>query len=34
MWLGRVGTVTFAAAVASSDRKQLYTLPEERIIVG
>jgi Trk-type K+ transport system membrane component len=34
MWLGRVGTVTFAAAVASSDRRQLYTLPEERIIVG
>lgn len=34
MWLGRVGTVTFAAAVASSERKQLYTLPEERIIVG
>nr|WP_328744240.1 potassium transporter TrkG [Gulosibacter sediminis] len=34
MWLGRVGTVTFAAAVASSYRKQLYTLPEERIIVG
>lgn len=34
MWLGRVGTVTFAAALASTERKQLYTLPEERIIVG
>lgn len=34
MWLGRVGTVTMAAAVASSERKQLYRLPEERIIVG
>ena len=34
MWLGRVGTVTMAAAFASSERKQLYRLPEERIIVG
>ncbi|WP_185715036.1 TrkH family potassium uptake protein [Gulosibacter macacae] len=34
MWLGRVGTVTFAAALASSERRQLYRLPEERIIVG
>lgn len=34
MWLGRVGTVTMAAAVASTERKQLYRLPEERIIVG
>lgn len=34
MWLGRVGTVTMAAALASSDRKQLFRLPEERIIVG
>ncbi|MFD2674947.1 TrkH family potassium uptake protein [Gulosibacter bifidus] len=34
MWLGRVGTVTFAAALASRQKKQLYTLPEERIIVG
>lgn len=34
MWLGRVGTVTLAAAIASSERKQLYRLPEERIIVG
>lgn len=34
MWLGRVGTVTFAAALASSEKKQLYRLPEERIIVG
>lgn len=34
MWLGRVGTVTFAAALASRQKQQLYTLPEERIIVG
>ncbi len=34
MWLGRVGTVTFAAALASRQKRQLYTLPEERIIVG
>lgn len=34
MWLGRVGTVTMAAALASRERKQLYHLPEERIIVG
>lgn len=34
MWLGRVGTVTMAAALASSEHKQLYRLPEERIIVG
>ncbi|MGO2110598.1 MAG: potassium transporter TrkG, partial [Pseudoclavibacter sp.] len=34
MWLGRVGTVTMAAALASSQRKQLYKMPEERIIVG
>lgn len=34
MWLGRVGTVTFAAALASRQKKQLFTLPEERIIVG
>jgi len=34
MWLGRVGTVTMAAALASSEHKQLFRLPEERIIVG
>ena len=34
MWLGRIGTVTIAAAIASSQMKQLYRLPEERIIVG
>lgn len=34
MWLGRVGTVTMAAALASSETKQLFRLPEERIIVG
>ncbi|WP_168625824.1 potassium transporter TrkG [Cryobacterium sp. BB307] len=34
MWAGRVGTVTLAAALAASQRRQLYTLPEERPIVG
>lgn len=34
MWLGRIGTVTLAAALASSERKQLFRWPEERIIVG
>lgn len=34
MWLGRVGTVTMAAALASREHKQLFRLPEERIIVG
>ncbi|WP_336603893.1 TrkH family potassium uptake protein [Agromyces seonyuensis] len=34
MFLGRVGTVTFAAALASSQRRQLYKKPEERPIVG
>lgn len=34
MWLGRVGTVTMAAALASSEKKQLFRLPEERTIVG
>lgn len=34
MWLGRVGTVTMAAALASSERKQLFRFAEERVIVG
>ncbi|GAA1916298.1 potassium transporter TrkG [Microbacterium aoyamense] len=32
--MGRVGTVTLAAAVAASTRSQLYSLPVERPIVG
>ncbi len=31
---GRVGTVTLAAAVAATNRTQLYALPVERPIVG
>ncbi|WP_052460661.1 TrkH family potassium uptake protein [Microbacterium gorillae] len=34
MFMGRVGTVTLAAAVAASASKQLYSLPVERPIVG
>ncbi|MBX3087923.1 MAG: TrkH family potassium uptake protein [Cryobacterium sp.] len=34
MWAGRVGTVTLAAALAASQRKQLFTRAEERVIVG
>ncbi len=34
MWLGRVGTVTMAAAVAATSRTRLYKHPEERPIVG
>jgi Trk-type K+ transport system membrane component len=34
MFLGRVGTVTLAAALAQSQRGQYYTNPEERPIVG
>ncbi|WP_423260116.1 TrkH family potassium uptake protein [Herbiconiux sp. 11R-BC] len=34
MFMGRVGTVTLAAALASSQRQQLYKRPEERPIVG
>lgn len=34
MFMGRVGTVTLAAAVAASARSQLYSLPVERPIVG
>ncbi|KAA9089812.1 TrkH family potassium uptake protein [Microbacterium radiodurans] len=34
MFMGRVGTVTLAAAVAATSRSQLYALPVERPIVG
>jgi trk system potassium uptake protein TrkH len=34
MFMGRIGTVTFAAALASRQRRQLYMNPEERPIVG
>ncbi|ARC57632.1 Ktr system potassium uptake protein B [Frondihabitans sp. 762G35] len=34
MWMGRVGTVTLAVALANSQRRQLFTRPEERPIVG
>ena len=34
MFMGRVGTVTLAAAVAATSRSQLYQLPGERPIVG
>lgn len=34
MFLGRVGTVTLAAALAVSTSRQLFTRPEERPIVG
>lgn len=34
MWAGRVGTVTLAAALAASQRRQLFKRPEERPIVG
>lgn len=34
MWAGRVGTVTLAAALAASQRRQLFVRAEERPIVG
>src|SRR5690554_6728130 len=34
MWAGRVGTVTLAAALAATQRRQLFRRPEERPIVG
>lgn len=34
MFLGRVGTITAAAALALTNRHRLYRLPEERVIVG
>ncbi|WP_378144888.1 TrkH family potassium uptake protein [Cnuibacter sp. UC19_7] len=34
MFMGRVGTVTLAAALAASERRQLFKRPEERPIVG
>jgi trk system potassium uptake protein TrkH len=34
MYVGRVGTVTVASALALADRRRLYRYPEERPIVG
>ena len=34
MWLGRVGTVTMASAIAATNRSRLFRFPEERPIVG
>lgn len=34
MFMGRVGTVTLAAALAAAQRRQLFKRPEERPIVG
>jgi len=34
MFMGRIGTVTLAAAVAASQNAQLFRRPEERPIVG
>lgn len=34
MFVGRIGSVTLAAALAASQRTQLFTRPEERPIVG
>ena len=34
IFMGRVGTVTLAAAVAATSRSQHYSLPVERPIVG
>jgi len=34
MFLGRIGTMTFAAALATRDRKRVIRYPEERPIVG
>jgi Trk-type K+ transport system membrane component len=34
IFMGRIGTVTLAAAVAATSRSQLYALPVERPIVG
>ena len=34
MFVGRLGTVTLASALALRERQRLYRLPEERPIVG
>jgi Trk-type K+ transport system membrane component len=34
MYVGRVGTITVASALALTDRRRLYRYPEERPIVG
>jgi hypothetical protein len=34
MFSGRIGTITVASALALSSRPRLFTLPEERPIIG
>jgi len=34
MFIGRVGTITFAAALAIGSSPQLYRYPKEDLIVG
>ena len=34
MFLGRIGSITLATALALRERRRLYDLPEERVIVG
>jgi len=34
MFLGRLGSITLAAALAQSQQRRLYAQPEERPIVG
>jgi len=34
MYLGRIGTVTTASALALHTHRRLYRLPEERPIIG
>jgi Trk-type K+ transport system membrane component len=34
MFIGRLGTITLASALALRERRRLYRLPEERPIVG
>jgi len=34
MFLGRIGTMTFAAALALRERQKVIRLPQERPIIG
>ncbi|SKF62670.1 Uncharacterised protein [Mycobacteroides abscessus subsp. abscessus] len=34
MFIGRLGPITFASALAFQERKRLYELPKERPIIG
>ena len=34
MFIGRIGPITFASALALRERRKLFRLPEERAIVG